>query len=241
VIGRAATLDSITRHFQKLRGVSKNKDAIENTQTGNNGAAIKEDDSKKTLMSSKKQLQFKLKCRTSFSRASHMMSRVEVPNQYGQRKNFAESENKKIEQVALSNRAKIDDFLEEWELCNTNFNERRVKVLLWTGEAFKVENFIREAFRMKSFYFSFRMRLERDQNFSRKTPVLNLEFPIFSDSPRKLKFSWDVNKCDKNRIRQMRLRKIIDCVNKVLNRQRAAKKLTLLTRRVLQTGRCQRL
>lgn len=179
-------------------------------------------------MMSKQRMQFKLKCRTSFSRSSHLMSRVEPPNKDGQRKTFAERENKKIEEIVRSNKIKAKDFFEEWEACNFNFNERKVKVLMWTGEAFKVEEFIQEASMIKSFYLNFRLQLEKDQNFSRKTPVLNLEYPIFTESPQRLKLSWDVNKCDKNRIRQMRLRKIIDCVNKVLNRQRAAKKLTLL-------------
>ena len=62
----------------------------------------------------------------------------------------------------------------------------------------------------------------------RTLSIQNAAFPLYSSDLPRFRPDWDVEKQDRAKVRQMRLRKLVAAVNKSIIRQRAAKKLNLL-------------
>ncbi len=126
------------------------------------------------------------------------------------------------------NKTIASQFINEWNRHNDDYQMRKVRVMVWQGEHANIADYQEEVKTIKSDYLRLKIDIESDQNKSRKEPITNLDFPVYAGVMPKLLLKWDANGSDRDRIRQMRLRKIIKCANLVLQIQRIAKKLVLL-------------
>ena len=117
------------------------------------------------------------------------------------------------------------DYLQEWEKVNEEFNSRKVKVSAWVGESAITEDDKqqRDAFRAEILKKEEELTIKRIT--SRVETKVNEAFPIISKTIKEIEYSWDYSNVDRSRVRIMRLKKMINCINKVLTRQRAVKRI----------------